>query len=515
MQPGMSLNLGQRQELQLRLAPKMIQSMEILQLPIMALQKRIAQEMQENPVIEELPQDLADADEESEARVDEPEFNVDAPLVIDEYNDDVEFKRLEALNKDWDDHFNEEHRPSRNLADEQSERKHDAMQNMPSPPPSLHDHLVEQLPYLEVEPEQYELLRYVISHIDDNGYLVEHLKDRKNETAKEREVDVARPLSLEDLVANYSKPVTLVEMEATLEMIQRLDPPGVGARDLKECLLLQLKPGQPHYELLRKLILDHLDDIWHNRLPVIQKKTGASLEQISAAIETLRELNPKPGGKFTSESTQYVVPDIIVERTDSGEYEVRLADDWEPRIHIPRRFYEMYKEKGQDPTVKEFLRRKLQSAEWLTDAIRQRRQTLQKVTRAIIQHQRAFLDNGPEFIEPLKMQQIADQVGVHVTTISRAVDDKWVQTPRGVFPLKRFFGGGTRNEVTGEEVAWETIKNKLLEMIGSEDKSNPLSDEELVEMMHKSGYPVARRTVTKYRKMLDIPSSRQRKDWTK
>jgi RNA polymerase sigma-54 factor len=147
------------------------------------------------------------------------------------------------------------------------------------------------------------------------------------------------------------------------------------------------------------------------------------------------------------------------------------------------------------------------------DSIEQRRGTLEKVTRSIIQHQRAFLDRGPEHIEPLKMQQIADQVGVHVTTVSRAVDDKWVQTPRGIFPLKRFFGGGTHT-ATGEEVAWETIKQKLLEIIDREDKSNPLSDEDLVIKLQESGYPVARRTVTKYRKMLHIPSSRQRKDWT-
>lgn len=515
MQPGMSLNLGQRQEMQLRLAPKMIQSMEILQLPVMALSERIEQELEENPVLERL-EDGVELVEEDQTLIEEPEYNPDAaPLVIDEKHEELDFKRLEELNKDWDNHFNEEHRPSRNLIDEESDRKHDAMQNMPSRPPSLQDHLTEQLSYLDIEPEQHELLRYVISHIDDNGYLVEHLKEKKADSPKDKEIEVARPLSLEDLVANYPKPVTVADMQAALEMVQRLDPPGVGARDLRECLLLQLKPEMPKYELLRQLILDHLEDIQHNRLPVIQKKTGHSLDEISDAIHSIQKFNPKPGARFASDNKQYVVPDIIVERGDNGEYEVRLTDDWVPRIHIPRKFYEMYKQKGIDPKTKEFLKRRLQSAEWLTDAIRQRRNTLERVTRAIVQHQRAFLDRGPEYIEPLKMQQIADQIGVHVTTVSRAVDDKWVQTPRGIFSLKRFFGGGTRNEVTGEEVAWETIKNKLLELIAEEDKSNPLSDEELLDKLNQAGYPVARRTVTKYRKMLDIPSSRQRKDWTK
>ena len=174
---------------------------------------------------------------------------------------------------------------------------------------------------------------------------------------------------------------------------------------------------------------------------------------------------------------------------------------------------ELYRDKGADPKTKEFLKRKIQAAQWLMESIEQRRNTLEKVTRAIIQHQHAFLDKGPEHIEPLKMQQIADQVGVHVTTVSRAVDDKWVQTPRGIFSLKRFFGGGTQT-LTGEEVAWEKIKQKLLELLDKEDKSNPLSDEVLVAKLNEAGYPVARRTVTKYRKMLNIPSSRQRKDWT-
>ncbi|HYT93830.1 MAG TPA: RNA polymerase sigma-54 factor, partial [Gemmataceae bacterium] len=232
------------------------------------------------------------------------------------------------------------------------------------------------------------------------------------------------------------------------------------------------------------------------------------------AIEALKHLNPRPGSRFTADNTQYVVPDIVVERNEAGDYDVRLLDDWTPNVCINRRYIEMYKDKASDPKAKEYLKRKIQAAQWLMESIEQRRSTLEKVTRAIIQHQRAFLDKGPEYIEPLKMQQIADLVHVHVTTVSRAVDDKWVQTPRGVFPLKRFFGGGTKTD-SGEDVAWETIKQKLLEIIGNEDKSEPLSDEDLVNKLSAEGYPVARRTVTKYRKMPKIPSSRQRKIWTK
>jgi len=305
----------------------------------------------------------------------------------------------------------------------------------------------------------------------------------------------------------------LVQVEEALRAVQKLEPAGVGARDLKECLLLQLTPEMPYREAMRVLILNHLDDLEHNRLPIIQRRTGFDLATINKAREALKHLSLRPGARFTTDNIPYVVPDIAVERREDGEYEVRLLDDWTPSIYISRRYLEMYRDKGAGPEAKEFLKRKIQAAQWLMESIEQRRNTLEKVTRAIIQHQRSFLDKGPEYIEPLKMQQIADLVGVHVTTVSRAVDDKWVQTPRGIFSLKRFFGGGTQT-TTGEEVAWETIKQKLLEIIEKEDKANPLSDEELVNKLNESGYPVARRTVTKYRKMLKIPSSRQRKDWS-
>ncbi len=228
----------------------------------------------------------------------------------------------------------------------------------------------------------------------------------------------------------------------------------------------------------------------------------------------LKHLDPHPGSRFASKETQYVVPDVAVERNDKGDYDVRLIDDWLPEVRISRYYLAMARQKSSDREARKFVRDKINSAEWLIDAIQQRRNTLMKVTRAIVEHQKAFLDQGPDHIKPLKMQQIADQVGVHVTTVSRAVDDKWVQTPRGMFPLKRFFVGGKENNLTGEDVAYETIKTKLLELIAAENKASPLSDDELVKKLNETGYPVKRRTVTKYRMMLDIPSSRQRKEWS-
>jgi len=504
--------MQQRLDQRMILAPRMIQSMEILQLPIMALQERIQQELQENPVLE-LKEPADDGPggevEGSEAPTEERDPGSEE-LVIDESGDnELDFDRLEALSKDWEDHFNEEHRPSRNIMDDEVDKKHDAMQNMASRPQSLQDYLGDQLTFLDVKPAQLKLMRYVIANIDENGWL----------TSPSQGEEAPPAVVLEELARNYEEPVTVAQVEEALLLVQKLDPPGVGARNLSECLLLQITPETPYREVLRALVQNHLEDIRHNRLPQIQRRTGFDLTTIKEAIEALKHLNPRPGARFTMDNIPYVVPDILVERNESGDYDVRLLDDWVPSIYISQRYINLYKEKGADPTAKEYLKRKIQAATWLLESIEQRRNTLEKVTRAIIAHQRAFLDQGPEHIEPLKMQQIADLVGVHVTTVSRAVDDKWVQTPRGIFPLKRFFGGGTKmtNEdgvETGAEVAWEVIKNKLLEIIGAEDKASPLSDEDLVSKLHEAGYPVARRTVTKYRKMLDIPSSRQRKDWT-
>jgi RNA polymerase sigma-54 factor len=498
-------HMSQRMDQRMILAPRMIQSMEILQLPIMALQERIEQELQENPVLE-LREEAADGqvvadDIDTPEETVEPADDVTDPekeLVIDDAgNNELDFDRLEALSKDWEDHFSESHRPSRNGIDEEGDKKHDAMQNMPSRPQSLHDYLTEQLTFLDIPAELLKLVRFVISHVDDNGYITLSLDE------------IARN---EEITKILGQMVTTAQVEEALRIVQKLEPPGIGARDLRECLLLQLTSEMIHRDVLRVLISNHLEDIQHNRLPAIQRRTGFDLAIIKEAIEALKHLNPRPGAQFTADNIPYVVPDIVVERTESGDYEVKLLDDWTPNIYISRRLMEIYRDKGADPKTKEYLKRKIQAAQWLLESIEQRRSTLEKVTKAIIKHQRSFLDKGPEHIEPLKMQQIADQVGVHVTTVSRAVDDKWVQTPRGIFPLKRFFGGGTQTN-TGEEVAWETIKQKLLEIIEKEDKANPWSDEDLVNKLNEAGYPVARRTVTKYRKMLNIPSSRQRKDW--
>ncbi len=489
---GMSLNLhlGQRLEQRQILAPRMIQSMEILQLPVMALEERLQQELENNPALE-----LREPTEDDFQ--DDPG---DAPAA-DERPDEssTDFNKLDVFERGLDEPLYEDHRPSRSFIDEAGERKMDAMANAPSRPQSLQDYLEEQLAYIESPEEELELVRYVIAHIDARGYL-----DAKVPKDTDPLVELARCYT--------PRPVGREDVEDALMTIQKLDPPGVGARDLKECLLLQIDFETPHREVVQALV-EHLDEVRTNRLPLLQKITGFDLDELQEAIDVLKRLNPSPGSKFDSEHIPYVTPDVVVERNEQGEYDVRLVDDWIPEVHIPRSVIEMSRDRSEDPEARKYIKSKIQAASWLMDAIVQRKNTLERVTRAIVRRQRAFLDQGPEFIEPLKMQEIADEVKIHVTTVSRAVDEKWAQTPRGIFPLKRFFGGGTQT-ASGENVAYETIKNKLIEMISNEDKSEPLSDEIIVKQFTAIGYPVARRTVTKYRKMLSIPSSRERRDWS-
>ena len=460
----------------------MIQSMEILQLPLMALQERIDQELSENPLLVDL--------RESATPGEQPDGEPETPSTTTTEAEESPTSEFEERD-DWADTYGETHRLSRAAMSEEADRKHDAMQNMASRPESLHDDLAHQLGFMACGVEVRAMAEYLIYNLDDNGFL--HVE-------------------LRDLVRDSGGDATVAQAEEALDLVQRLDPPGVGARNLRECLLLQLTPDVPCRETLQVLISHHLDDIQQNRLPMIEKRTGFSIETIKEAIDQLRRLNPRPGARFVPTSTQYVMPDLVVEANEHGDYEVRLADDHTPQLAISRIYQQMLKDKESDPQAREYIQKKIQSARWLIESIEQRRSTLLKVAKAIIAHQKNFLDKGPEAIEPLKMQEIADRVGVHVTTVSRAVDDKWVQTPRGIFALKRFFGGGT-TAANGEEVAWETIKQKLLEILSKEDKQSPLSDEEIVEELSRSGFPVARRTVTKYRKALRIPSSRQRKEF--
>lgn len=492
----LSFGLEARQVQVQKLAPRMIQSMEILQLPMMALQERIEQEMSDNPVLE-----IQDLEPNAGTETADRE-NPDAPtesereLVVDSTKDQAEdFERLENLDREVPDFFDESPRRSANRIEEEDDRRHDAMANVVTRPESLNDYLLHQLGELELDEELSALAERIISTLDarDGGYLRSNLRD---------------------LLPADATTEQLQRAERALSIVQELDPRGVAARDLRECLLLQLSPDMEMYEELKQLISDHLEDLRDNRMPTIQKSTGMSLDEIKVAWQELRKLNPKPAAVFADAFVPVVTPDVRVEKNAEGRYVVILDDSRTPTLYISEYYRNRLASPDATTEEKEYIKRKINAAQWLIESIEQRRSTLTKVSQAIVDHQTRFLDDGPEHIQPLKMQQIADKVGVHVTTVSRAVDDKWIQTPRGIFPLKRFFVGGTHRE-DGDDVAWDIVRIKLQELIDRESKQNPLSDDDLVDALKAQGLNVARRTITKYRQKMNIPSSRQRRDWSK
>lgn len=475
----------------MKLAPRMIQSMEILQLPLAALQERIDQELAENVVLEQITKKDEQSRPTEESPVDEPRQEIEKrELGDDDGNNASDFERLVEISQEWpEDNYTSGSKPSSNRVQDDMDRQHDVMANAVSRPQTLQEHLLEQF-HCDTPSHLRDFGDYLIHNLDANGRLQS---------------------SLPELVQVYGAHVSLEDAEKTLEIIQQLDPPGVGARDLKECLLLQITPTTPLRDIMITIISDHFDDILQNRLPLIERKTGYSLDAIKSALEQMKTLNPFPGRGFDNPEVRSITPDLKVVKNEKGEYVVELIDEYIPELRINRRYIRML-EANPDEATKEFIKRKVESAKWLIDSIEQRYNTLRKVAQTIVNEQTEFLEYGPEHIKPLKMQDVADVVGVHVTTVSRAVDDKHIATPRGIFPLKRFFGGGTTTS-DGEEVAWENIRLKMKEIVDNEDKSNPLSDDALVTELAKHGFQLARRTVTKYRKAMNIPSSRQRREY--
>jgi RNA polymerase sigma-54 factor len=486
------------------IAPKMIQSMEILQMPLHALEERIDQELVENPTLEVQEDDESRDSESSEIN----DLTIDAsPESSTESDDDSsietteeageEFDRLDQLIQEYPESFDEGPRHSRNWLDQQGDRRHDMMSNIAERPETLHHHLLEQLVWFEPDEKTRLAAEQIIYALNANGFLGCSLEDVFGVSfdVNEEQGEVARE---------------------AIAIVQQLDPTGVGARNLQECLLLQLNDDFHYKEEIEILLTRHMEDLGRNRLPWIAQKTGYSLETIDAAMQEMHRLNPRPGSAYSETLAQAVTPDLIVEKDETGKYVVRMEDGRTPDLSISSYYIRMLKsQKGElDKDSRDYLRQKLGAAQWLIDSINQRRSTLMKVGQAIVDHQSRFLDEGPQAMEPLKMQQIADLVGVHVTTVSRAVDDKWIASPRGVFALRRFFGGGTTDD-QGEDVSWDVVRVKIREIVDQEDKQKPLSDDAIVQALAKRGVQVARRTVTKYRKTMNIPSSRERKQWIK
>jgi len=486
----------------------MIQSMEILQLPLLALEERIEQELQANPVLEMKEGAPEDAHEEP---VDAPERdNADhETLVVDENGTQADdFERLAKI-ADYleSDEFSPDYSSHKNQSsgmgmDGDRDRKLDAMANTAALEQGLTESLLNQWSLIECPDAVRRAGQIIISYIDDDGYL-------------------RTPLAT--IVEEAKKPVTMEDLDLALALVRTMDPPGIGARDLPECLLLQLQilenegededTADHDFELERDLLTSYRTDIEMNRYPQIARKTGKSIDDIKNAIKMIARLTPRPGRLVGRGTNQPITPDAkIYFDEETGKYDIEMARDPSSNLTLSQIYQRMIKDKGVDKKTREFLTNNVRNARWLLESIEQRRGTIQRVIRAVVDAQQEFFEKGLEHLKPLPMILVADQLGIHVATVSRAVSEKWIQTPRGIFPLRRFFSGGTTNS-DGEDMSWDAVKEKLKIIIDDEDKRNPLNDDEIVEKIREQGITLARRTVAKYRKILNIPTARQRKEY--
>ncbi|MFO0785742.1 MAG: RNA polymerase factor sigma-54 [Phycisphaerales bacterium] len=532
------LRMGQH----MKLAPRMIQSMEILQMPLAELQERIQQELENNPTLElaeregEAASEASDDDVDLVAESEGDETENEGALSEDEAELDVgddadDFARLdtyeEANPEAAENEFDESPREISAPAPEKPERTRDedfeysppsgsgqsddrdakmeALAATPARWVSLNDQLLEQWGLADVRAELRPLGELIISFLDADGYLRTGL-------------DV-----IADRAPGEPKP-TAARLEEALKAVQLfLEPAGVAARDARECLLLQLdamedgeeeKRIEPEVLAHARLIVEnHLDDLMNNRLPRVSEKTRLSLGEIRSALELLKRLSLAPARRLVQDDVRPIVADAIVEYdAENDRYVAYLNETRIPDLRINQEYALLGKGKEMDKRGKEFIRTNLSNASWLIDAVNQRKQTLLRVVQSVVNAQRDYFDFGPQALKPLPMTQVAEELGIHVATVSRAVSEKHIQTPRGVVPLRKFFSGGVQTE-GGEDMAWDAIKVALRDIIDHEDKKKPWSDEALVDELKNRGIEIARRTVAKYRDQLNIPAARLRREF--
>ncbi|MEM9345381.1 MAG: RNA polymerase factor sigma-54 [Planctomycetota bacterium] len=506
---GQQMRMDQR----MKLDPRMIQSMEILQMPTPALEERIEQELASNPTLE-IAQAGADADtlqaEREQAHRDD--YEGERELVVDdgaanhaEAADD--FERLSNLSEQYGESWESNTFESggsdfarRQVSSSAGDRdgKLDAMANTAARGASLYDQLIDQWHLAEIPVDLAPLGDFLIGFIDADGYLRS---------------------PVEELLPDAPNGTTAELISATTGLLQQtLDPPGLAARDFRECLLLQIdakldEDPDLDLDLPRQLVDHHLKDIEANRYPKIAKATDRSIEELQQAVLKLRQFHPHPGRLLASDEVRTITPDATIDYDDENDaYTATLTHGRLPALTISRDYQDLAKDKDADKKTRDFVSKNLSSARWLIDAINQRNNTLLRVIGVVVQAQRDFFDQGPQALKPLPMTTVADQLGIHVATVSRAVSEKYLQTPRGILPLRMFFSGGTESS-DGESMAWGAVQHKLKEVIEAEDKKSPMTDDELVAAMKDQGIDIARRTIAKYRKLMNIASARQRREY--
>ena len=464
---------SQNLSLQQVLAPQLQQSLLILQAPLLELRNLVQQEMETNPVLEELATEPNDDERET------PENSA----ADDKFKE--EFDQLAKLDDEWRDYMSQS--SSYSGRSQEAEDKRQFFFDSIVTQETLQQHLIGQLNQTVLNAGNRKTAEVIIGNVDDNGFL--------QATPEEMSMNTGIPQD---------------DFETMLTLIQSFYPPGVGARDLRECLLIQLKRKGKQSSLEYKIIAEHMEDLGKHRFPEIARRMGISVEQVQKCANTIAQLNPRPGQIFAEAPQNYVLPDVTVEKVN-GQYQIILNSEQIPRLRISNTYKDIMAQNGNGSEVKDYIRDKIRSGKFLIKSIHQRQQTISNIAHEIVSRQQEFLDRGTAYLKPMTMVQIADAVGVHETTVSRAISGKYISTPQGVFEMKYFFTPGYQT-ASGGTMSNTSVKEAVMDLVKSESGNSPLSDKEIVEILRERGIPIARRTVAKYRTELNIlPSNMRRK----
>jgi len=488
-----SLQLSTRLTQSQVLSPQLQQSLALLQAPTLELKALVEQELQQNPVLEETSSpepDLDDkvADDEGEVSANYAELSEDpadskskeAP--VDDFQ--VEFDRLVQLDQEWRDHFAQSNLPIRRSAEDEEKRQF--MFNSLTADSTLSQILTDQMREADLTGEQRGVAELIIGNIDECGYL---------------------KATVEELSGSINLPEE--KILGVLKLIQAFDPPGVGARDLRECLLLQLERASRQDSLEYRIVRDYMDALGKRRIPEIARGTGCSLEEVQQALGRIGHLEPRPGHAFFPGADQYVLPEVFVQKV-GNDFVVTTNNEHIPHLHISNVYKDLMSQGENTAEVKNYIREKIRAGKFLIKSLHQRQQTILNIAREIVRRQRKFMENGVAHLRPMTMAQVAEVVGVHETTVSRAVSGKYIQTPQGGFEMKYFFTADLQT-ASGEGVSNASVKDMIGEIFKAEDAAKPLSDQEVVKMLADKGIIIARRTVAKYRAELNILPSNLRK----
>jgi RNA polymerase sigma-54 factor len=481
------------------LAPQLQQSLALLQAPTLELKALVEQELQQNPILEEIP--AAEVEVSERIKLDGPSDSESPDLAeppqdvkfdpateqpsnapVDDFQ--AEFEKLAQFDQEWRDHFSQTNLPTRQS--QETEEKRQFMFDSLVAGTSLQENLLEQMRFSEMTEEQKPIAEMIIGNVDDRGYLkatVDELAFSTN-IAPEKIVDV-------------------------LKIIQEFHPPGVAARDLQECLLLQLQRSGREKTLEFRIIRDYMEALLKRKLPEIARGLGVTVEQVQTAMERIKHLEPHPGRDFLPDNDRYISPEVFVQKV-GDDYVVTTNNEQIPHLRISNTYKDWMSQSGTSSEVRDYIRDKIRAGKFLIKSLQQRQQTIQNIGNEIVKRQREFMEKGVAFLRPMTMVQVAEVVGVHETTVSRAVSNKYIETPQGIFEMKYFFTSGIATD-SGGGVSNTSVKDMVAEMFKGENSNKPLSDQEIVKMLKEKGIVIARRTVAKYRAELNILPSNLRK----